>query len=247
MTDRPSVVRGKGISTLCFTPEPATKELAIITTTTSPGTATNPVTIDGVTARRGERRLDDGRYAGWIEVPSRDVAVEVRTRSAETTSRILGSVHLVDTDSRGCTTDPGKLPPTKGAPRQGFVPPGPATISVCYYAGQRRLQASAELTGDDARKLATALNTAPKGRNPDRPADTCDKASDPPGDDAALLIDGTTVRVRFQGCAGRGADNGTGAGNGTAGGDSTIQVSQGIIKMMLEPIHTGYGFSDLPA
>jgi hypothetical protein len=238
MTDRPSIVRAKGISTLCYTPEPTTKELAVIAEAVTAGGQTQPTTVDGVDARRGERRLDDGRYAGWLEVPSRKVGVEVRTRDKATTSLILDSVRLVDIDSRGCTTDPGKLQPAKAASGQSFVPQDPDVISVCYYGGETRLQASAELTGDAARTLATALNGSPKGGNPDRPADSCAPATDPAGADAVLLVEGATVRVRFDACTKRGADNGA----------ETVQVNQGINKMFMEPIHAGYGFDgDLPS
>jgi hypothetical protein len=239
MTDRPSVVRAKGISTACYTPEPATKELAIIAATTAYGETAKPVTIDGVAARRGERRLDDGRYAAWIEVPSRQVAIDVRTRDAATAKRIVDSLRLVDTDNLGCTTDPAKLTPSHR--HQPFVPADPTSIRVCYYGGQERLQASAELTSDNARRLATALNAAPPGRNPDRSADSCTDSANPPGDDAVLLAraggDVTTVRVRFGACTGRGADNGS----------ATVQVTQGIVKLFMEPIHAGYSLGDLPA
>jgi hypothetical protein len=238
MTDRPSVVRAKGISTLCYTPEPKTKELAIIAESVSADSPTQPTTIDGVEARRGERRLDDGRYTGWLEVPSRKVGVEVRTRDKDTTTLILDSVRLVDTDSHGCTTDPGKLQPAKPATGQSFVPQNPAAISVCYYGDQSRLQTSAEVTGDAAHELAVALNGAPKGGNPDPPGEACDPANAPAGADAVLLIGGTTVQVRFGACAKRGASNGA----------ETVQVSQGVVKMIMDPTHTGYGFNgDLPS
>ncbi|WP_344122493.1 hypothetical protein, partial [Planosporangium flavigriseum] len=105
MTTRPSVVRAKGMATLCFTEEPPTKELAIIEESAAPegGSAT---TINGAPATKGTKRLTDGRYAGWISVPSRHVVLDVRTRNAETTERILDSLQLVDTDHLGCQTQP---------------------------------------------------------------------------------------------------------------------------------------------
>jgi hypothetical protein len=122
MTARPSVVRGKGLETLCYTPEPPIKELAITEDAPKPGSAT---TVDGIPARRGEERLADGRYAGWISVPSRHVTVEVRTRDRATADRILHSVQLVDTDHFGCPTRP---PETAKPAGQG----DPTTITVCY-------------------------------------------------------------------------------------------------------------------
>jgi hypothetical protein len=252
MTARPSVVRGKGLQTLCYTREPATKEVAIIQETLTPDTVTRATTVAGVPAERGGKRLVDGRYAGWISVPSRHVSVDVRTRDPETTVRILHSLQLVDTDHLGCPT---RQPPKATRPpfQSAFAPSDPATISVCHYGGKDRLQASAEIK-DNARQVAAALNAAPPGRNPDRPARTCDARTDPPGDDAALLmkdstaprvndgaaprIDDSVVRIRFSSCTGRGMDNGA----------RTVQVSRGVIQTIMAPVHAGYSISgDLPA
>jgi hypothetical protein len=237
------------LQTLCYTREPATKELAIIEDTPKPGT---PTTIDGVPAQRGELRLEAGRYAGWISVPSRHVTLDVRTRSPQTTDWILHSFRLVDVDHLGCST----RPPTAAGPppRAGFVPPDPATISVCYYAGTDRLQASAEITGDEADRLAGMINAAPPGRNPDRPARSCDARADRPNPDATLRMntlridattrtaaspgtDETTVRIRFSSCTRRGLDNGA----------TTAQVTNDLVRTMMAPVHAGYSLSgDLP-
>jgi hypothetical protein len=243
MTTRPSVVRGKGLQTLCYTAEPPTKELAVIEDAPKPGTAT---TIDGIAAQRGERRLSDGRYAGWVWVPSRRVTVEARTRDRATTERILHSVRLVDTDHLGCPTRPPIAAKTSG--RSDFVPPDPTTVAVCYYGGKDRLQASAEIKDGDAHRLATALNTAPPGRNPNRPAETCDPRADRPGVDAILrmedarmngaALEGATVRIQFSSCTGRGMDNGA----------RTAQVTRSVVETIMAPIHAGYSISgDLPA
>jgi hypothetical protein len=232
MTANPSVVRGKGPQTLCDTSEPPTKDLAIIEDTPKPGTAT---TINTVPAQRGEERLPDGRYAGWISVPSRHVTVDVRTRDPQTTERILHSLQLVDTDHLGCATR--QPPKTATAPSQGgLVAPDPKTIAVCYYGGEDRLQASAEIR-DDAQRLAAMLNAAPPGRSPDRPAQTCDPGADPPGDDAILLMRDGAVRVRFSTCTGRGIDNGA----------RTAQLTPAVIATIMAPVHVGYSISgDLP-
>jgi hypothetical protein len=244
ITRRPSVVRGKGLQTLCYTREPASKELAIIQEALEPDTVTRATTVAGVPAERGEKRLVDGRYAGWISVPSRHVAVDVRTRDPETTVRILHSLQLVDPDHLGCPT---RQPPkaTKPQNQNAFVRSDPATISVCYYGGKDRLQASAEIK-NNAHQVAAALNAAPLGRNPDRPARTCDARTDPPGDDAALLmrdsaaprVNDSVVRIRFSSCAGRGMHNGA----------RTVQVTRGVIQTIMAPVHAGYSISgDLPA
>ncbi|MCW2642225.1 MAG: hypothetical protein JWP76_4531 [Dactylosporangium sp.] len=253
MTANPSVVRGKGLQTLCYTAEPPTKELAIIEDTPKPGgntpkpsgnTPGTATTINKIPAQRGEKRLPDGRYAGWISVPSRRVTVDVRTRDPETTKRILRSLQLVDTDHLGCPTQPPKTAKTRT--QNGFVPPDPKTITVCYYGGQDRLQASAEIkdaerdteTGDNAHRLAAMLNAAPPGGNPDRPAQTCDARADPPNPDAILLMRDSAVRIRFSTCGGRGMDNGA----------RTVQVTRGVITTIMAPIHSGYSVSaDLPA
>jgi hypothetical protein len=49
------------------------------------------VLVDGVRVERAEGRLPDGRYAGWAWLADRRVAVDVRTRSAALTARILDS------------------------------------------------------------------------------------------------------------------------------------------------------------
>jgi hypothetical protein len=247
MTANPSVVRGKGLQTLCYTSEPPTKELAIIEDASKPGeNAPKPgtaTTINKIPAQRGEKRLPDGRYAGWISVPSRQVTVDVRTRDPETTERILHSLRLVDTDHLGCPTHPPKKAKTRT--QNGFVPPDPKTITVCYYGGQDRLQASAEIkdaekdaeTGDNAHRLAAMLNAAPPGGNPDRPAQTCDARADPPNPDAILLMRDSAVRIRFSTCGGRGMDNGA----------RTVQVTRSVITTIMAPIHAGYSISaDLP-
>ncbi|NJC85364.1 hypothetical protein [Planosporangium mesophilum] len=237
MTARPSVVRGKGLQTLCYTREPATKELAIIREApeqSSPKQG-SPTTIDGVPAQRDEMRLADGRYAGWISVPSRHVTLDVRTRNPQTTDWILHSFRLVDVDHLGCPTRP---PNTTGPPpRAGFVPADPARISVCYYAGTDRLQASAEITGDEAHRLVGMINAAPPGRNPDRPARSCDARTDRPDPDAMLRVTTTTVRIRFSSCTRRGLDNGA----------ATAQVTNDLVRTMMAPVHAGYSLSgDLP-
>jgi hypothetical protein len=247
MTDKPTVVRGQGVVTGCFTPEPPTKEVAIIRRLGAPltGLAEKPVSLGDVPARRATGRREDGRYAGWVVVPSKDVAVQVRTRSEATTRAILDSVRLVQTDHVGCDVHRPAYARRAGGSDGPFVPPDPTSIGICYYSGHELesdlLKTSARLTGTDARRLAAALNTARPGGNPDRPAHQCVDA-EPPVANAVLLIDVGTQRVAsvwvtFSTCTGRGADNGL----------RRVQVTQSMITLLTDPLHTSPLFgADLP-
>lgn len=232
MTGRPSVVRYPRFETLCATEEPATKEVAIFGTSpvqpagqASPQPVTQlvarPVIVDGVPATRRQWRLPDGRYAGSIEVPSREVGLSVRTVDEAKTSRILDSLRLVEYDRSGCPAmRPTPGPDTGQIPAATFVPPEPTSINVCIYHNENlpwmprvdgRLRASRTLTGDLAKHLAAGLNAAKPGGNPDRPPGECTREG-PAEPDARLLVNGdgiaTTVWVTFNSCTGRGLDNG---------------------------------------
>src|SRR6266540_789736 len=177
MTAKPSVVRGRGAETQCLTPEPLSKELAVIEQPVGPpflAVAGRPTSVDGVAASRADGRTGDGRYAGWILIESVHVRVEVRTRDAATTRTILDSVHLVDIDHVGCPTGRPRVARVADS-GGGFVTREPAAISICYYGGRATypLQSSAQLTDEPARQLATALNAARPGGNPNPPEGTC--------------------------------------------------------------------------
>src|SRR6266545_946414 len=138
MTAKPSVVRGRGAETQCLTPEPLSKELAVIEQPVGPpflAVAGRPTSVDGVEASRADGRTGDGRYAGWILIESVHVRVEVRTRDAATTRTILGSVHLVDIDHVGCPTGRPRVARVADS-GGGFVTREPAAISICYYGGR---------------------------------------------------------------------------------------------------------------
>jgi hypothetical protein len=247
MTGKPTVVRGQGVVMACLTPESPTKEVAIIRPLDAPltGLAERPVSLGDVPAGRAAGRSEDGRYAGWVAVPSKDVAVQVWTRSETTTRAILDSVRLVETDHVGCDVHRPVYARRAGGSDGPFVPPDPTSIGICYYgmhdSESDLLEASARLTGMDARRLAAALNTARPGGNPDRPADQC-VAPGPPVADAVLLI-GVEARrvasvwVTFSNCSGRGADNGV----------RRVQVTQSMIALLTDPLHTKPLFgADLP-
>ncbi|MBT8228460.1 MAG: hypothetical protein HKP61_20600 [Dactylosporangium sp.] len=249
MTTKPSVVRGTGVTPACFSTEPATKDIAEIAgldQTSAVAGRSREVQVDGVAAVRVEGRLPDGRFAGRVAIPSREVSVAVRTRDRDLMRTILDSLHVVDIDHWGCAVRPAAPPPT-GQPDRLAVP-DPSSISVCGYGdgASGRLLASTRLLGADATRLASALNAAPPGGNPDLPAAECIDIGPPAGGrapDAVLLVHGdgaptATVRVTFSGCTGRGLTNGT----------RLAQVTRGIIDQIMRPLHSGYAFQgDIPA
>lgn len=260
MTDAPSVVRGGGPARTCLTPEAVHKELAIISDRVGrqPDDAQLPrrsVTVSGVPALRAEGRLPDGRYAGTINVPRRDVAIEVRTRDEATTRRILDSLRLVQTDHAGCPTQrqpvanaplPGQEPPqsptasdTRMPPRDPFVPGDPSSVSICAYGSAlggtprpERLRASTRLAGADATALAVALNAAPAGSNPAGKA--CPRPEPADGYDVLLLVrsqDGEQrVLVSWNRCVGRGLDNGV----------RRAQLTEPLLAAIMRPLGVGY-------
>jgi hypothetical protein len=225
-SDRPSVVRYPRPEFMCYGAEPVTKEVAILSPRSSVpadavGLTTDSVTVDGVPATRGEWRTPDGRYGGLVDVPSRYVAVEVRTLDVARTRRILDSVRLVDVDHVGCPARrPVRVPSgVLDEPLAGpFVSAEPTAIGVCvYHSGfgsepvEGRLRSSRTATGDDAIQLAAGINAAAPGLNPDPPASECNDDG-PPVFDVMLLVRTTdaveTVWVTFSSCTARGLDNG---------------------------------------
>jgi hypothetical protein len=74
------------------------------------------------------------------------------------------------------------------------------------------------------------------GGNPDRPADQCEETR-PPVADAVQLVDTATAWVTFSFCTGRGADNGV----------RRVQVTQSLLALLMDPLHTGAALgADLP-
>lgn len=218
---RPTVVRGQVAVLLCYTGRPPRKEFVVISgATVNPATyigdgaaklPTQRVTVDGVPAVRAEGAITEGRYAGWIIVPSRDAQVYARTNDEATLTRMLDSVRVVTVDFNGCPTrSPGTLPPRSGL--STFVDPHPASISVCDYARMAPLEASARHTGADAQSLAAALN----GTLPGHVLTIGECAPEvPAGYDAVLVVtsaDGTTRQVVVDGgsCGSRWMNNGDG-------------------------------------
>ena len=189
MTGRPTVVRAQGAQRGCFTPEAATKEVAILSPWVElPNTISNepskgpevpagvtadrrPVAIDGIPAERATFQLPDGRYAGWIKVPSRNLALSVRTLSESRTTAILGSLECVTVDANGCSVkkrvavDPGWW---EASPDTVPVAAPADRIAICYYNhAASTLAVSASLEGDRAAQVVAALNASERGLNPD--------------------------------------------------------------------------------
>jgi hypothetical protein len=243
MTDRPSVVRAQGMTRSCHTPEPTTKNVAVIGATADQlheGMTTRQVLIGGVPATLAEGRLPDGRYAGQLAVPSRKVYLDVRTTDEPERREILNSAHLVDVDHAGCATTRPASGAGSGAP--SMIPVDPDYVAVCYYAGgtDERLQASANLGDTEIRQLVEAANAAPEGRNPDLPPSRCrDSVEVAPdvvlqfsGADGASGANGAVSRVwvTFSSCTRRGLDNGT----------RQAHVSREIVELLMTPLHSGY-------
>jgi len=112
-------------------------------------------------------------------------------------------------------------------------------LSVCYFGSSDVLLASSWLEGDAAAQLVTKLNEVGPGANPDVPASQCARTQDVPPVDAILIAQGTQeraiVEVSFAGCTNRGLRNGR----------DTSRVSQDLLQAIMDPLHTGYGFSPL--
>lgn len=237
-----SVVRGQGVVTACLSPEPRTKQVAIIAGDV-PGLFLPGVGPVDVRAHpSGTVRLPDGRYAGWRWLAGRGVTVSARTRSAALTARILASAHPVDVDSNGCATrQPAPSRHGRGDLATQLVPGHPTSLAVCWYPDlsdqpARLLTASWLATGAQLDRLVAALNAATSGSNPDRPG-----CKPPRGADAVILAryrDGSTtaLTMTINGCR-RGIDN----------GPRQAHLTVHLIGELTGPLHTGFGVdSDIP-
>jgi hypothetical protein len=264
MSDRPSYVLNSGSPALCATEEPPNKQIAQIWTppltvtdlamwTEYRGLAQREVIVNGVPAIRAEGLLADGRYGGWIWLGPGRATVFTKTLDPTVGRQILDSVRLVDgVDSVGCSIRvPSPASPPAGA-RPTFVIPEPTAISICHYgvgepAGtpQRTilLDASARITGTDARNLAALLNAAPAGRNQDAPADKCvEERPLPQAADVVLhlwvgdeIVD--NVWVIYSSCTNRGLDNGA----------RQAQISHTLLRAIRDHVHAGYHLrADIP-
>ena len=244
-TDAPSIVRAQGATDACLTPEPTSKEIVEIFGGEAVEGVQLPkdlepydVSLDDEPAERGEGKTDDGRFAGWLRVPRLNVVVEARVHEQGTLTRVLDSARVVDVDHNGCATareDIHAKPPAT----QTLVPIETRALSVCYFGGSDVLLASSWLESDAAAQLVTKLNEAGPGANPDVPESQCARTEDVPPVDAMLIAQGTQdpaiVEVSFAGCTNRGLRNGR----------DTSRVSQDLLQAIMDPLHTGYGFSPL--
>ncbi|WP_148085832.1 hypothetical protein [Actinocorallia herbida] len=266
MSGRPTVVRAEGMRNLCYTEEPADKEVALIgyradveySDQVEQLTGEPVVTkVSGVAAERLAKRLPDGRYAGRVRIPSRDLVLVVRTLSETRTRRILDGFRLARTDAKGCPTE-SKRAKAGGVKGAKFVPAAPASVSLCYFAGGEytdpeyvadlkkhglKLAASHRLKGAKARALATALSKARPGPNKDAPKSQCADGVRPVVPDLALIFRDKagkrlgTVFATFQSCKGRRLDN----------GKRKAKVTEKLLFLMMDPLKVGYSWSALPA
>lgn len=242
MSQGPTIVRAPGIQTLCLTPETARKEVAVLgdgeAKLNGSGLAGTPkrVTVSGKTGLRLERRLRDGRYAGYVKVPSARLVLTVRTHERSKTTRILNSLRFVKTDVSGCATDRSRAPQRPGGVKGSrLVPSDPASISVCYYEQSRLVQASYRVTGKKAKAMAAALNKARPGFNKDAPE--CGTFA-PTYPDVVLRFKDRSghrsrVVVTFSGCRNRGIDNGHRKG----------ALTGKMLSQVMSPLHVGFGWS----
>jgi hypothetical protein len=240
MTPNPTVVRGLGAERACRPAEPLTKEIAFITTADNTGIGTydvaqplGPTPSDGTLVERSIGRLNDGRYSGAVRIAARDVAVVVRTRSEDLTTRILDSVREVDTDHLGCaatTSWPAHLP--KLVAGKPALPDHPARLAICAYLGQPRLQSSTAVTGDTAAAIAAAVNAAKEGPNADAAASEC-LAEPAMAPDLVLLADGVKLSVVFGPCIGRGITDGA----------HWSKLDSDLVAKLMAPTRSGYAMS----
>jgi len=244
-TDAPSIVRAQVATNDCLTPEPTSKELVEIVGGIDVEEARLPnglepydVSLGDEPAERGEGRTDDGRFAGWLRVPSLQVVVQARVHERDTLTRVLDSARVVDVDHNGCATAREDIRATPPAAR-ALVASDTHAVSVCYFGSSDVLLASSWLEGDAASQLVTKLNTAGPGANPDVPENQCARTGDVPPVDVMLIAQDTQdraiVEVSFAGCTNRGLRNGR----------DTSRVSPDLLQAIMESLQTGYGFSPL--
>lgn len=261
MTAAPTVLRNELSSALlCATAEPPRKQIASIQQVdahaqTGPlplfaGLAEHRTLLDGVAARRAEGRLADGRSAGWLWVPARNVAVVVKTLDPTTTRLILDSVRLVDkVDHAGCELrEPVPASGSRPAGSTGsgpagstFVTPDPTAVSICFYATGNPptlLDASTRIGGADARHLANVLNNAAPGPNVDA------QCVDHGPFFAELVLHlwvgdkiMSTVWITYGSCTHRGLFNGS----------RYAQMTHTLLRLIQQEAHVGYHLmADIP-
>lgn len=155
----------------CFRPEPPGLTVARLDRLSSPDgqvlakLATDPTTIDGHRAYRGE-----GTAFGFkdpfdvVSVPEIGAIVSVRSPNPASRTRIVDTAHVVPVDSVGCVDQVAELappgPPARAGAAAAMVPDRPTSAVVCRYVGNWQAR-SVPLTATQVDKLVTALNTLP--------------------------------------------------------------------------------------
>jgi hypothetical protein len=256
----PTVVRAQGAISLCGMANPPDVPVAELIAlpyldTQDPlaGYVRHGVTVDGVPAERADGHWADGRAEAVLTLPSLSARLTVRGADAKVTEHILASVQVVTVDSLGCATPrPGTPRPPAPTGLTTLVPAAVTEVDVCYYGepdydipdkktpAEDALQGSVALTGAAAQELASALNAAMPGHNPD--SRSCLDTKEPIQPDAVLLFRSpgrpvVPVYLTSSGCWNRGFDNGS----------RVVKVTAPLAQLVLGPMHTGYGLTgDIP-
>lgn len=189
-----TAVRGRVSGADCFSPEPATQDIAVIgaqdltwlpiqltsqyvgsdgfPSPAIPSIGLASTLVSGHRAERGIATLPDGRTVGFLRFTDVDVALAVRATTPAVVDEILGSARIVDIDFAGCPTE---RPDGVGFVATATVDPLPdiasaVSASVCeYWDVDGPLTASAVVAGVDlaeVKQVVAALHDSAPGDLP---------------------------------------------------------------------------------
>jgi len=184
-SDAPTVVRGRIITGDCLTPEPATQDIVLIGLRemewlpiqlvepyvdqfdpqfVRPELALEPTQVDGHDVLAGSATLPDGRVAHVIRFVDRDLAVVIRSASAEIADALLASIRIRPIDSAGCPEfRPAVLAEVAGSSTDPLPLLDSATdVTLCYYPNDDPaglLGSSTHLTSADLKAVIDAVRT----------------------------------------------------------------------------------------
>ena len=192
--------------------------------------ATDPVTVSGLTARRGVGMVGRAEFAVLV-VPDRGAVVSVESPDAASAQRLLDSVRVVAIDSRGCVDQVATLV-SPGAPaRPGaaslLVPGVPSGASICQY-DENWLSGSAALDRAELDQLVAILNGLPEGTSPPQTLG--------PENCAAELERGHVVKFAY--ATGEPVDvyvHTDGCTALSANGARTTEISDALVSSLLAP------------
>ncbi len=106
--------------------------------------ALTPVTIDGVTGRRGAGVVD-GQYTSVLDIAG--VRIVITSPGAASATAILDSARIAAVDPYGCPARVASLVPSGNAPADRLVPADPSSAVVCEYAADRTGSNAGDLIG----------------------------------------------------------------------------------------------------